>query len=182
MQHFRNPKNIGEIKNPDAMAEVGNMVCGDQLSFTIKVKDNIIKDIRFLSFGCASNIATASVMTEMVKGMTLLDAMKFDWNKIVKKLEGLPSQKIHCSILAVEGLREVVSDYIKKYPEVLDELERNKVKKSNIKPRAIKPKASKPKATKSKTTASNNSKLMSSKTKKAKVKKATVSKIKKLKK
>lgn len=111
MQHFRNPKNIGEIKNPDAMAEVGNMVCGDQLSFTIKVKDGIIKDIKFLSFGCASNIATASVMTEMVKGMTLEQAKKFDWNKIVAELQGLPTQKIHCSILATEGLQKVIAEY-----------------------------------------------------------------------
>lgn len=117
MQHFRNPKNIGEIKNPDATAEVGNMVCGDQLSFTIKVKDNTIKDVKFLSFGCASNIATASVMTEMVKGMTLAEAKKFDWNRIVKKLDGLPNQKIHCSVLAVEGLREVISEYEKNHPE-----------------------------------------------------------------
>ena len=100
MQHFRNPKNIGEIKNPDARAEVGNMICGDQLSFTIKVKDNKIKDIKFLSFGCASNIATASVMTEMVKGMTLEQAKNFDWNKIVAELNGLPKQKIHCSVLS----------------------------------------------------------------------------------
>ncbi len=114
MKHFRNPKNIGEIKNPDASAEVGNMVCGDQLSFTIKVKDNKIKDIRFLSFGCASNIATASVMTEMVKGMTLEEAKKFDWNKIVAELQGLPQQKIHCSVLATEGLQKVIAEYEKK--------------------------------------------------------------------
>lgn len=114
MQHFRYPKNIGEIKKPDAQAEVGNMVCGDQLSFTLKVKDNKVKDIKFLSFGCASNIATASVMTEMVKGMTLEEAKKFDWNKIVKKLDGLPQQKVHCSVLAVEGLKKVISEYEKK--------------------------------------------------------------------
>jgi len=115
MEHFRNPRNIGEIKNPDARAQVGNMVCGDQLSFTIKVKDEIIKDIKFLSFGCASNIATASVMTEMVKGMTLEQAKKFDWNKIVAKLNGLPKQKIHCSVLSVEGLQKVILEYEKKH-------------------------------------------------------------------
>ena len=113
MQHFRNPKNIGEIKNPDASAEVGNMVCGDQLYFTLKVKDDKIKDIKFLSFGCASNIATASVMTEAVKGMSLKDAKSFDWNFIVKKLDGLPQQKIHCSVLAVEGLKKVIAEYEK---------------------------------------------------------------------
>ncbi len=111
MDHFRNPKNIGEIKNPDASAEVGNMVCGDQLFFTLKVKNDKIQDIKFLSFGCASNIATASVMTEEVKGMSLEKAKNFDWNKIVKKLDGLPQQKIHCSVLAVEGLKKVISQY-----------------------------------------------------------------------
>ncbi len=129
MKHFLNPKNIGEIKNADATAEVGNMVCGDQLSFTIKVKDEKIQDIKFLSFGCASNIATASVMTEEVKGMSLKEAQKFDWNKIIKKLDGLPQQKVHCSILAVEGLREVISDYYKKHPEIFAKAEKPKTKK-----------------------------------------------------
>lgn len=129
MQHFLHPKNIGEIKNPDATAEVGNMVCGDQLSFSIKVKDNKIKDIKFLSFGCASNIATASVMTEMVKGMTLKEAQKFDWNNIVKKLDGLPQQKVHCSILAVEGLREVISVYYKKNPGIFSKAQEDEAKK-----------------------------------------------------
>lgn len=135
MQHFRNPKNIGEIKNADAMAEVGNMVCGDQLSFSIKVKAGKISDIKFLSFGCASNIATASVMTEMVKGMTLEEAKRFDWNNIVKKLDGLPSQKIHCSILAVEGLRDVISAYEKKHPEIFDKRKDlvKKTKKASVK-------------------------------------------------
>lgn len=133
MKHFLHPKNIGEIKNADAVAEVGNMVCGDQLSFSIKVKDGKIKDIKFLSFGCASNIATASVMTEMVKGMTLEEAQKFDWNNIVKKLDGLPQQKVHCSILAVEGLREVVSVYNKKHPEIFSKPKIKKVSTSRIK-------------------------------------------------
>lgn len=114
LEHFRNPKNIGEIKNPDAVAEVGNMVCGDQLAFTLKVKDGKISDIKFLSFGCASNIATASVMTEMVKGMTLEEAKNFDWNKIVAELQGLPTQKIHCSVLAVDGLKKVIENYEEK--------------------------------------------------------------------
>lgn len=133
MKHFLHPKNIGEIKNADATAEVGNMVCGDQLSFSIKVKDGKIKDIKFLSFGCASNIATASVMTEMVKGMTLEEAQKFDWNNIVKKLDGLPQQKVHCSILAVEGLREVVSVYNKKHPEIFSKPKIKKVSTSKTK-------------------------------------------------
>jgi len=118
LDHFRNPKNIGELKKADATAIIGNMICGDQLSFSIKVKDNIIEDIKFLSFGCASNIATASVMTEIVKGMTLDKAKKFDWNKIVFKLGGLPKQKIHCSVLAVEGLKKVIAEYEAKHKDV----------------------------------------------------------------
>jgi len=118
LDHFRNPKNIGELKKADATATIGNMICGDQLSFSIKVKDNIIKDIKFLSFGCASNIATASVMTEIVKGMTLDEAKKFNWDKIVLELGGLPKQKIHCSVLAVEGLKKVIAEYESKHKKI----------------------------------------------------------------
>ena len=111
MDHFLRPRNIGEIKKPDGYAEVGNPVCGDQLGFYIKVKDGKIKDVKFLSFGCASNIATASILTEEVKGMKIEDAKKFDWNKIVKNLGGLPKQKVHCSILAIDGLKKAIKDY-----------------------------------------------------------------------
>ena len=137
LKHFRQPKNIGEIKNPDAVAEVGNMVCGDQLFFSLKVKDEKIKDIKFLSFGCASNIATASVMTEMVKGKTLKEAKNFDWNKIVSELNGLPKQKINCSVLAVEGLKKVISEYEKKSEKS------NKIKEKNDKSLASKVKKGK---------------------------------------
>ena len=114
MDHFLHPRNIGDIKDADGFAEVGNPVCGDQLGFYIKVKDGKISDVKFLSFGCASNIATASILTEKVKGMSIEDAKKYDWNKIVKDLGGLPKQKIHCSILAVEGLKKAIEDYEKK--------------------------------------------------------------------
>ncbi len=111
LNHFLKPKNIGEIKNADAYAEIGNMVCGDQLNFSIKVEKGKIKDVKFLSFGCASNIATASIMTEKVKGMTLEEARNYDWNKIVSDLGGLPQQKVHCSIMAVQGLKKVINNY-----------------------------------------------------------------------
>lgn len=114
LNHFLHPKNIGEIKNADAIVEIGNRVCGDQLSFSIKVEKGRIKDIKFLSFGCASNIATASVMTEAVKGMTLAAAKKFNWAIIVSDLGGLPNQKVHCSVLAVDGLKKVIAEYEKK--------------------------------------------------------------------
>ncbi|MBU0577121.1 iron-sulfur cluster assembly scaffold protein [Patescibacteria group bacterium] len=111
MDHFLHPRNIGKMEKYDGFAEVGNPVCGDQLSFYIKVKGDKIEDVRFLSFGCASNIATASIMTEKVKGMSIEDAKKFDWNKIVEDLGGLPTQKVHCSILAVDGLKKAIEDY-----------------------------------------------------------------------
>ena len=114
INNFLKPKNVGAIKNPDAVAEIGNMVCGDQLSFSLKVKDGKVKDIKFLSFGCASNIATASILTEMVKGMSLEEAKAFNWQNIVKELGGLPQQKIHCSVMAVEGLKKVLAEYEKK--------------------------------------------------------------------
>jgi nitrogen fixation NifU-like protein len=111
INHFLEPKNIGEIKKPDGYAQIGNMVCGDQLDFFIKVEKGKIKDVKFLSFGCASNIATASVLTEKVKGMSIEKAKAYDWKKVVEELGGLPQQKIHCSIMAVEGLQKAIADY-----------------------------------------------------------------------
>lgn len=111
LKHFRDPQNIGSIRGADAVATVGNAVCGDQLSFSLKVKNGKIADLKFLSFGCASNIATASVMTEAVKGMTLAEAKNFSWENIVKELGGLPQQKVHCSVLAIEGLHKVIAEY-----------------------------------------------------------------------
>ena len=131
LNHFLKPKNIGEIKNADAYAEIGNMVCGDQLSFSIKVEKGKIKDVKFLSFGCASNIATASIMTEKVKGMSLEKAKNYDWNKIVSDLGGLPQQKVHCSIMAVQGLKKVIDSYEDK--EGSKKELKKEVKKKNIK-------------------------------------------------
>jgi len=105
------PQNIGEIKKPDGYAQIGNMVCGDQLDFFLKVEKGKIKDVKFLSFGCASNIATASILTEKVKGMTIAEAKKYKWEKVVSELGGLPNQKIHCSVMAVQGLKKAIADY-----------------------------------------------------------------------
>ena len=113
MKHFLHPQNVGEIKNPDGYAQIGNMVCGDQLDFFIKVQKGKIKDVKFLSFGCASNIATASVLTEKVKGMTIEEAKKYKWEKIVAELGGLPHQKVHCSVMAISGLKKAITDYEK---------------------------------------------------------------------
>ncbi len=111
LDHFLKPKNIGKMAKPDGYAQIGNMTCGDQLDFFIKVKDGKIKDVKFLSFGCASNIATASIMTEKVKGMTVEEAKKYPWKKIVSDLGGLPDQKVHCSVMAVDGLKKAIKDY-----------------------------------------------------------------------
>ena len=111
ISHFLHPKNLGDIKNADARSGVGNMVCGDQLDFFLKVVKGKIKDVKFLSFGCASNIATASIMTEKIKGMTIEEAKKYPWQKIVDDLGGLPHQKIHCSVMAVQGLKKAIADY-----------------------------------------------------------------------
>lgn len=111
INHFLKPKNVGSIKQADGQAQIGNMVCGDQLEFFLKVERGRIKDVKFLSFGCASNIATASLLTEKIKGLSIAQAKKYDWPKIVKELGGLPSQKIHCSVMAVEGLRKAIANY-----------------------------------------------------------------------
>lgn len=115
INHFLKPKNIGKISQPDGYAQIGNMICGDQLDFFLKVEKGKIKDVKFLSFGCASNIATASILTEKVKGLTIAEAKKYNWQKVVKELGGLPSQKIHCSVMAVQGMQKAIADYEKKH-------------------------------------------------------------------
>ncbi len=114
IDNFLKPKNVGQIDNPDGFAQIGNMVCGDQLDFFLKVEKGKIKDVKFLSFGCASNIATASILTEKVKGLTIEAAKNFNWKQIVKELGGLPNQKVHCSVMAVEGLQKAIANYEKK--------------------------------------------------------------------
>lgn len=133
INHFLHPKNIGKMERPDGFAEIGNMVCGDQLNFYLKIKNGKVQNVKFLSFGCASNIATASIMTEKVKGMTVEEAKKFKWKEIVEDLGGLPQQKIHCSVMAVEGLQKAIKDYEKNVDEqpkkkVIEEVK--KVKKT----------------------------------------------------
>lgn len=116
LKEFRHPKNIGEIKNPDGLGKVGNPQCGDLLWTYIKVGKNkqgkeIIKDIKVKTFGCLAAISTSSVLTTMAKGMSLDEALKIDKEKIAKELDGLPPQKMHCSVLAMDGLRRAIEDY-----------------------------------------------------------------------
>jgi len=109
--HFLNPRNVGEIKNPDGFGKVGNPVCGDVMAIYIKVKNNMIIDIKFKTFGCSAAIATSSVLTEMVKGKTIDEALKITRNDVANELGGLPAIKMHCSNLAADALREAIKDY-----------------------------------------------------------------------
>ena len=129
IEYFKKPHNYGRMKNPDGIGKVGNIVCGDVMWLYIKVgKDRkgreIIKDIKFETFGCVAAIATSSVITDLAKGKTLKEAMKIDRNKIVESLGGLPPIKIHCSVLAASALSEAIYDYFKKKKkEIPKELE-----------------------------------------------------------
>ncbi len=114
MQHFTNPKNVGEMENPDGEGEVGNPVCGDLMKIQIKVKDNKIADIKFKTFGCGAAIATSSVITEIAKGKTLEAAKNISKDEVAASLDGLPPMKMHCSNLAADALREAIKNYEKK--------------------------------------------------------------------
>lgn len=116
LDHFKNPRNQGKITNPDAISQVGNPVCGDIMKIYLKIdkKANKIKDIKFETLGCGAAIACSSVVTEVAKGKTLTNALKLDKNIILKKLGGLPQQKVHCSMLSIEALHDAINDYLKK--------------------------------------------------------------------
>ena len=121
LKHFSNPKNVGVIKNPDGVATVGNPVCGDIMKFYIKIgkrgKEEYIKDVKFQTLGCGAAIATSSMMTELVKGKLLKETKKISKEVIVKALGGLPASKIHCSVLADEGLKKAIENYQSKLKE-----------------------------------------------------------------
>jgi nitrogen fixation protein NifU and related proteins len=114
MEHFMNPKNVGVLENPDGYGKVGNPVCGDLMEIYIKVKNDIITDIKFKTFGCGSAIATSSMVTEIAKGKHVDEAMKITRNNVADELEGLPPQKMHCSNLAADALHAAIEDYKKK--------------------------------------------------------------------
>lgn len=114
MEHFKNPKNMGEIPDADGVGTVGNPVCGDLMSIYIKVKDDRIADVKFKTFGCGAAIATSSMTTELAKGKTLEEAMKISRKDVADSLDGLPPIKMHCSNLAVDGLHAAIEDYLKK--------------------------------------------------------------------
>jgi nitrogen fixation NifU-like protein len=118
MEHFKNPRNVGEMDNPDGIGHVGNPVCGDIMELYIKVKDNIITDAKFKTFGCGAAIATSSMITELVIGKSIDEALKISNSAVAEALGGLPSVKMHCSVLAEEALRSAVEDYQKKHPDL----------------------------------------------------------------
>ena len=131
IEHFKNPHNMGRIKNPDGVGKVGNIVCGDVMWLYIKIgKDKkgreIIKDIKFETYGCVAAISTSSIITDLAKGKTIEEALKIDKKEIVKALGGLPPVKLHCSVLATDALCEAIYDYLKKkkrkIPEKLEKI------------------------------------------------------------
>ncbi|MEG1536113.1 MAG: Fe-S cluster assembly scaffold protein NifU [Clostridia bacterium] len=111
MEAFAHPKNVGFIENPDGVGKVGNAVCGDIMEISLRIKDNKIEDAKFRTFGCAAAIATSTTATEMVKGMTLDEAYQLTNKTVVETLEGLPPQKIHCSVLAEEAIKKAIDDF-----------------------------------------------------------------------
>jgi len=114
MDHFTNPRNVGEIENPSGVGNVGNPVCGDIMRLYIKVEGDIIIDAKFKTFGCGAAIATSSMVTELVKGKTVEDALKISNKAVAEALGGLPPIKMHCSLLAEEALRSAIDDYFKR--------------------------------------------------------------------
>ena len=114
MDHFRNPRNVGVMENPSGVGKVGNPICGDVMELFIKVENDIITDTRFRTFGCGAAIATSSMVTELVKGKTLEEALKISNKAVAEALGGLPPIKMHCSVLAEEALKAAIDDYRKK--------------------------------------------------------------------
>jgi nitrogen fixation NifU-like protein len=114
MDHFNNPRNVGVIDDADGVGEVGNPICGDVMKITIRVADDVITDIKFQTLGCGAAIATSSIVTEMARGMTIQDAVTITKRHVADELGGLPPAKMHCSVLATDGLKVAVDDYLKR--------------------------------------------------------------------
>jgi nitrogen fixation NifU-like protein len=118
MDHFMNPRNMGDLKDADGIGEVGAAACGDIMKISLKIRDGKIEDARFKTFGCGSAIASSSMATELIKGRTIEEAMSFSNQEVVSALGGLPPVKIHCSVLAEEALKAALEDYVKRHPEL----------------------------------------------------------------
>jgi len=145
IQHFKTPHNYGKMENPDGVGKVGNPICGDVMWLYIKIGKNkkgkeIIKDIKFETFGCVAAISTSSVITDLAKGKILEEAMEIDKNKVLKSLGGLPPIKVHCSMLATEALSEAIYDYLSKNKRPIPEKLQEKHKKTEKERKEIKKK------------------------------------------
>lgn len=114
MDHFANPRNVGEIKDADGIGEVGNPKCGDIMKMYLKIDNSIITDVKFKTFGCGAAIATSSMATELIKGKSIDDALKVTNRAVMEALDGLPPIKVHCSVLAEEAIKAAISDYYRK--------------------------------------------------------------------
>ena len=114
MEHFKNPRNVGVIEDADGIGEVGNPICGDMMTVYIKVEDDVIKDIKYLTFGCGAAIAVTSMISEMAKGLTIEGALKLSNKDVADELGGLPQQKMHCSNLGADALHKAIQDYLSK--------------------------------------------------------------------
>ena len=111
MDHFTNPRNVGEVEDANAVGQVGNAKCGDIMKISMKIEDNIIKDVKFKTFGCGAAVATSSMATELVKGKSVDDALKLTNKAVMEALDGLPPVKVHCSVLAEEAIGAAIQDY-----------------------------------------------------------------------
>lgn len=114
MDHFKNPRNLGTMDDADAVGEVGNAKCGDIMRIYLKIKDDVITDVKFITFGCGSAIASSSMATEMIKGKPIAEALKLTNRAVTEALDGLPAHKLHCSVLAEEAVKAAVKDYYDK--------------------------------------------------------------------
>jgi len=117
MDHFSNPRNVGEIENPSGVGTVGNAKCGDIMKIFLDIDNGVIRDVKFKTFGCGAAIATSSMATEMIKGKTLKEALQLTNKAVAEALDGLPEVKMHCSLLAEEAVKAAIEDYIAKNPD-----------------------------------------------------------------
>ena len=131
IEHYSNSRNVGEIPDASGVGEVGNPVCGDIMKMYLKIENGIITDVKFKTFGCGAAIATSSVSTELIKGKTVEDALKLTNKEVVNELGGLPSVKLHCSVLAEEAIKSAIADYYRKEGKLSEE---EIIKKCNLKP------------------------------------------------
>ena len=123
MDHFSNPRNVGEIENANAVGQVGNAKCGDIMKIYMDIEDNIVKDVKFKTFGCGAAIATSSMATEMIKGKSISDALKLTNKAVMEALDGLPPVKVHCSVLADRAIKNAIYDYAQKNGKTYKALE-----------------------------------------------------------